>query len=172
MPGALFPHPDANDALELSAFGPLLYLFTLGASLLSLVGVVRRGWKAEGTIGLGVFLLGVAAAFVEAIFIFGNFQNDRFAPLFLTPLLAAPIGMALAIVGLVMKSGRRGNPMLGALRGAAAASVVTVWILARGATNWLQAPYGFDVYVVITIAAAVVLYPGANSRRQETAAPT
>ena len=39
MPGVLFPHPDTNAALELAALGPLLYLITLGASLLSLVGV-------------------------------------------------------------------------------------------------------------------------------------
>ncbi|HXM72475.1 MAG TPA: hypothetical protein VN940_04555 [Candidatus Dormibacteraeota bacterium] len=43
MPGVLFPHPGVNDALELSALGPLLYLLTLGASLLSLLGVGLLG---------------------------------------------------------------------------------------------------------------------------------
>jgi hypothetical protein len=162
MPGVLFPHPGTNDALELSALGPLLYLITLGASLLSLVGVAVRGWKAEALLGLGVFLLGVAAAFVLAIATFGNFSNDRFAPLFLTPLLAVPVGVVLVVAGLVMRSGRRENRLLGAVRGAAAAAVVTFWVLARGATVWLQAPYGFDIYLLIAVAAAVVLYLGAD----------
>jgi hypothetical protein len=172
MPGVLFPHPGTNDALELAYLGPLLYLITLGAGLLSLVGMAVLGWKAEGTVGLGVFLLGVAAAFVEAIFIFGNFSNDRFAPLFLTPLLAVPVGVVLVVIGLVIRSRRRGNPLLGAMRGAAAAALIAVWILARGATDWLQAPYGFDIYVLITIAAAVELYLGADARRQKPAAQT
>jgi len=43
MPGVLFLHPGVNDALELSALGPLLYLLTLGASLLSLLGVGLLG---------------------------------------------------------------------------------------------------------------------------------
>jgi hypothetical protein len=172
MPGVLFPHPGTNDALEFSVLGPLLYLLTLTASLLSLAGVAVLGWKAEGAVGLGVFLLGVAAAFVVAIVTFGNFSDDRFAPLFLTPLPAVPVGAALIAAGLVVRFRRRGEPVLGAVRGAAAAVMVAVWILARGATDWLQAPYGFDVYVLITVAAAVVLYLGADLRGQQPAAKT
>ena len=92
VPGVLFPHPGVNDALELSTLGPLLYLLTLGASLLSLMGVGLLGWKAEGPVGLGAFLLGLAAAFVLAIITFGNFSNDRFAALLITPVLAVPVG--------------------------------------------------------------------------------
>ena len=44
--------------------------------------------------------------------------------------------------------------------------------LARGATDWLQAPYGFDIYGLITVAAAVVLYVGADAHRQTHAAQT
>jgi hypothetical protein len=68
MPGVVFPHPGANDALELAYLGPLLYLFILGASIVSVVGVVVLNWKAEGIVGLGVFFLGVAATFVSSIF--------------------------------------------------------------------------------------------------------
>jgi hypothetical protein len=169
----LFPHPGINDALGLSALGPLLYVITLGASTLSLVGVAVRGWKAEGAVGLGVFLLGAAAAFVLAVVTFDNFSDDRFAPLFLTPVLAGPVGAALVVVaGGVLRSSRRGNPWLGGVRGVVAAAVVAVWVLARGATDWLQAPYGFDVYVLITVAAAVVLYLGADLRGQKPAAKT
>ena len=164
MPGVLFLHPGANDAIELSSFGPLLYLLTLGASLLSLVGVWRLGWKASGPIALGVFLLGLAAAFVLAILDFGNLSNDRFLALDVTPVLGVPVGIALIVVGFAMPSRQRKNPVSGALIGLTAAVILAVWLLVRGATDWLQAPYGFDIYVVIAVAAATVLYLGAAGR--------
>lgn len=165
MPGALFPHPGVNDALALSALGPLLYLLTLIAALGSLAGVALLDWKAEGAVGLGAFVLGVATAFVLAIATFGNFSNDRFATLFLTPVLAGPVGTALIIGGLLMRSRRRGRPLLGALRGVGAATIVALWLQARGANDWLQAPYGFDVYALIAVAAIAVLFLSADARR-------
>jgi len=163
MPGVLFPRPHINEAIELAALGPLLYLVTLGASLLSLVGVAVLGWKVEGPVGLGALLLGLAAAFVLAIVSFGNFSDDRFLPLFFTPVLAVPVGIAMVVAGLAMRSRSRGRPLIGAARGVAAAVVVALWLLARGATDWLQAPYGFDVYGLIAVALVVVLYLGVNS---------
>jgi hypothetical protein len=165
MPAVLFPHPGANDALALSALGPLLYLLTLIAALLSLGGVALLGWKAEGAVGVGAFVLGVATAFVLAIVTFGNFSNDRFAALFLTPVLGGPVGTALIIGGLVMRSHRRGRPLLGVLRGVVAAIIVALWLQARGANDWLQAPYGFDVYALIASAAIAVLLLSADARR-------
>jgi hypothetical protein len=159
-PSVLFPHPGVNDAIELSSLGPLLYLITLVASLLSLVGMKVWGWKTEGPVGLGTFLLGVAAAFVLAIVTFGNFSNDRFAALLITPVLAVPVGGAILVAGLVRRSSSRGRPLMGVLRGVVAAGVVAAWLLARGATEWLQAPYAFDIYGLITVAAATVLYLG------------
>jgi hypothetical protein len=47
MPGVVFPHPGANDALELAYLGPLLYLFILGASIVSVVGVVSSKCPRE-----------------------------------------------------------------------------------------------------------------------------
>jgi hypothetical protein len=169
MPGVLFPHPGINEALELSAAGPLLYVITLGAGGLSLVGVGLRGWKTEGPVGLGVFLLGVAAAFGLAIVTFGNSSDDRFLPLFFTPALAVPVGVATVVAGLMMRSRSRGRPLAGGVRGMAAASVVAVWLLARGANGWLQAPYGFDVFVLIAVAAATVLYLGVGTRTAPSA---
>jgi hypothetical protein len=166
MPAVLFPHPGTNDAIELSSLGPVLYLVTLIAALLSLGGVGRLGWKAEGAVGLGAFLLGVAAAFVLGIIRFGNFSNDRFAALFLTPILAVPVGTALIVTGLVMRSRRRGRPLIGAVRGIVAAIAVSLWLEARGATDWLQAPYGLDVYAVITVAATAVLFLSADARQR------
>jgi hypothetical protein len=166
MPAVLFPHPGVNDALEFSTLGPLLYLITVVAALFSLLGVGLLGWKAEGAVGLGVFFLGVAAAFVIAIVSFGNFSDDRFAPLFLTPILAVPVGAGVVAGGLAMRSRRRGRPLVGAARGVVAAIVVVLWLEARGAKDWLQAPYGFDVYALITVAAAAVLFMGADARHR------
>ena len=163
VPGVLFPHPGVNDALELSTLGPLLYLLTLGASLLSLMGVGLLGWKAEGPVGLGAFLLGLAAAFVLAIITFGNFSNDRFAALLITPVLAVPPGAALVAASLVMRSSSRGRPLIGVVRGVVAAGVVAVWLLARGAADWLQAPYAFDIYLLIAVAGATVLFLGVDA---------
>ena len=164
MPGALFPRPGVYEALELATLGPLLYLVVLGAGLASLVGVAVFDWKVEGPVGLGVFLLGLAAAFVLAIASFGNFSDDRFLPLFFTPVLAVPAGVVIVVAGLAMRSRRRGRLMLGAARGAVAAGVVALWLLARGAVDWLQAPYGFDVYGLIAVGAVTVLFPGAEVR--------
>ncbi len=172
MPGALFPNPGTNDALELSTLGPVLYLVTLGASLLSLLGVGLRRWKAEGPVGLGAFLLGLAAAFVLAIITFGNFSDDRFAALLITPVLAVPVGGALLVASLVMRSSSRGRPLIGVVRGAVAAAVVAAWLLARGAADWLQAPYGFDIYALIAVAAATVLYLGVDAWGGKRATPT
>jgi len=164
MPIVLFPRPGINEALELSMVGPLLYIVTLGAGVLSLVGVSLLNWKAEGPVGLGVFLLGLVPAFVLAIVAFGNFSDDRFVPLFFTPVLAVPAGAAIVVASLVMRSRRRGRPLIGCVRGAVAAFAVALWLIARGATDWLQAPYGFDVYGLIAAAAATVLYLGVDAR--------
>lgn len=172
MPAVFFPHPGTNDAIEIAYFGPLIFLVTLMASLLSLVGVGLWGWQAEGSVGLGVYFLGVAAAFVLSIYAFGNFSNDRFAPLFLTPILAVPVGAALIAAGLAIRARRRGRLLMGVARGVAAAVVIAVWLLARGATDWLQAPYGFDIYLLITVAAVTVSVLGADPIGKKVTAPT
>jgi hypothetical protein len=149
----------------------LLYLITLVASLLSLVGVGLLGWKAEGPIGLGAFLLGVAAAFVLGIVTFGNFSNDRFAALLITPVLAVPVGAALVAAGFGIRTSSRGNPLMGIVRGVVAALVVGAWLLARGAAAWLQAPYAFDIYGLIAVGVATVLYLGADGFGNQRAKP-
>jgi hypothetical protein len=171
MPIVLFPHPGTNEALELSFAGPLLYVVTLGAGVLSLVGVSLLSWKAEGPVGFGVFLLGLVPAFVLAIVAFGNFSNDRFLPLFFTPVLAVPAGAAIVVASLAIRSPRRGRPLVGCVRGAMAAFAVALWLIARGATDWLQAPYGFDVYGLIAAAAVTVLFLGADARSARSAHP-
>ena len=169
MPDVLFPHPGANDAIELSSLGPLIYLLTLLVGfVLCLVGVLVLGWSSEGPIGLGIFLLGLIPAFVVGNITFGNFSNDRFAALFLTPALALPAGIAILAAGLAVKSRTAGRPIRGVVLGGISAVVIASWIFLRGATDWLQAPYGFDIYVLITLAAATVLYLGASTRKGAT----
>ena len=163
MPAVLFPHPGVNEALELSALGPLVYIVTLIGSGLSVVVVRRLAWKAEMRVGLAVFLLGLVPAFVLAIVTFGNFSNDRFAPLYLTPLLALPVGIAILIAAIGMSSRSAGGMLKGAVRGAVPAIVVALWIQIRGARDWLQAPYGFDLYMLIAVAAASVCFLGVTS---------
>jgi hypothetical protein len=38
-----------------------------------------------------------------------------------------------------------------------------LWLIARVATDWLRAPYGFDVYLLVAVAAPTVLYLGAHA---------
>ena len=70
-----------------------------------------------------------------------------------------------------MRSSSRGRPLIGAIRGVVAAGGVAAWLLARGAANWLQAPYAFDIYALITDAGAMVLYLGVAARGAQGAAP-
>jgi len=160
----MHPRPGVNESIELATLGPLLYLVILCAGMASLVAVAIFRWKVEGPLGLGVFLLGLAAAFVLAIARFGNFSDDRFLPLFLTPVLAVAAGTVIVVASLAMQSQRRGRLLSGAVRGAVAAGVVAVWLLARGAVDWLRAPYGFDVYGLIAVSAVTVLLLGADIR--------
>jgi len=117
-----------------------------------------------GPVGAGAFLIGIAAAFGIAVLAFGNLSNDRFAPLFITPALALPAGLAIVVAAFTKRSPKPAKPLGGALRGAAGGIVVAGWLLARGPSGWLRAPYGFDTYLLVAAAAAVVLYLGARQR--------
>ena len=167
MPAVFFPAPAFNEDIDLSALGPLTYLFTLVVSVvLAVIGVVRLGWSTDGSVGLGIFLLGLVPAFVVGIAVFGNFSNDRFTALFLTPALALPGGIAALVAGLSLKSRSRATPLRGAIGGAVAALVIASWLRLRGPTDWLQAPYGFDIFLLIGVAAASMLYLGASVRTE------
>jgi hypothetical protein len=45
--------------------------------------------------------------------------------------------------------------------------VLIAWVLARGARDWLLAPYGFDILLLIALESAVVYIAGASLRRPE-----
>ena len=129
-----------------------------------IVAIARAGQhRAAVCIELGVFLIGVAAAMLLGLMAFGNLSNDRFLPLiFLPPLIASP-GLLLVVIGLVLRGSRR-ELLRAAAYGVVAAIALAVWILVRGSRDWLLAPYGFDVIVLILIvgAAVAMLRPQAN----------
>ena len=152
FPPVAFPNPGTNDAIWLSNLE--LALLLLGGFGLT-AAVVRSGpRRAVICAGLGVFVIGSAAALLLGFAVFGNNSNDRFLPLlFLPPLIAGP-GFLLILIGLVL---RRDRDLLraGAL-GVLAAALVAAWVLLRGSRDWLLAPYGFDEIAVILVLGAAL----------------
>ena len=87
FPILLFPHPETNEAIWLSN----LELVVLLVGLVGLVAVlaIRREHATVMRVGLGIFLLGVAADFVIGLVTFGNMSDDRFLPLVFLPVRLA-----------------------------------------------------------------------------------
>lgn len=156
VPVLLFPNPKPNEAIEFAAWGVPLLLTVPLATVVSLV-LYRKRWPAALPIGLAVYLLGVAADMVLGLTAFGNFSNDQFLPLVLFPSPAGLAGFVTLVV--VMVATRPLWPPLerGAVSGFIGAAVVGVWILMRGARDWLVAPYGFDIAVLIIVVAVAVV---------------
>lgn len=153
FPIAAFKNPGTNDALYLADLQlPLLLVGFVGL----IVAIVRAGQqRAAMCIALGVFLIGASAAMLLGLVVFGNTRNDRYLPLlFLPPLLVSP-GFLLLVVGRVIR-GSRGELLRAAAYGLVAAIAVAVWILVRGPRDWLLAPYGFDVVLLILIVGAAL----------------
>jgi len=164
FPSVLFPHPSTNEAIELSA----LELPVLLAGLLGLVAaiVVFRGRQSTVLrVGLGVFLLGVAADFVLGLSAFGNLSDDRFMPLLFLPVPIGLAGLLTLITGFIGMGRARRDILLGAGIGFAAAAFVAVWTLVRSSRDWLQAPYGFDIAVLIVVVGVVVAFVGLIASR-------
>jgi hypothetical protein len=161
FPIVVFPHPSTNEAIELSNLEWLVLLAGLAGTVLLLIRLPRPASAVR--IGLGIFLLGVAAALVIGLFVFGNFSDDRFLPLLFLPFPIGGAGVVALAVGLAL-SPPRAQLLQGAIFGVGAAVFVCTWILVRGSRDWLLAPYGFDVLVlVLVVGAAIVVLsrPGA-----------
>jgi hypothetical protein len=154
FPLVLFPHPATNDAIALSNLEWLVVLAGLAGVVVALIRLPRAASATR--IGLGMFLLGAAAAFVIGLFAFGNFQDDRYLPLLFFPFPTGGAGVVALAVGLAL-SPRRAQLLQGAIVGVVAAAFVCGWILERGARDWLLAPYGFDVVVLIVVVGAAVV---------------
>jgi hypothetical protein len=169
FPIVLFPHPGTNDTIELSSLELLVLLVVLLALAIALA-VVRGPGATAVRVGLGVYLLGVAADFILGVATFGNLSNDRFLPLLFLPF---PLGLAGLIslgIGAALSGGALQNLLRGLAFGAAGTVMVGVWTLLRGARDWLLAPYGFDITLLIVVVGAAVLLLGSATSSRPVAA--
>jgi hypothetical protein len=165
LPPLAFPSPGANDALALANLSLPLVGAILLASILAVVLGYRRRWASAGPVALGAFLIGVAAALLIGLVTFGNMSNDRFLVLLFLPVLFVPFGIVVLAIGLTVRS--TGHARHGLVIGGLATALLVVWVLARGARDWLHAPYGFDILLLIALEAAVVYIAGATRGRPE-----
>lgn len=154
FPIIVFPHPSTNEAIELSNLELLVLLAGLAGVVVLLIRLPRAASAVR--IGLGIFLLGVAAALVIGLFVFGNFSDDRFLPLLFLPFPIGGAGVVALAVGLAL-SPRRAQLLQGAIFGVVAAVFVGIWIFVRGSRDWLQAPYGFDELVLVLVVGAAIV---------------
>lgn len=160
FPQLAFPSPGANDVIVLANLSLPLVAAILLASILALILGYRRRWSSAGPVALGTFFIGVATALVTGLVTFGNMSNDRFLVLLFLPVLFVPSGIVVLAVGLTVRS--TGPARYGLVIGGLATALVIGWVLARGARDWLLAPYGFDVLLLIALEAAVVYIAGAT----------
>ena len=146
-----------NDAIELSNWELPITLVVCGAAVLSAFAI-RARLPASTPIGLGVYLLGIAVDLRVGLAVFGNQTEDRFMPLLFIPFLTGAAGLATLTGRFARRSRSRAELVRGAVKGLTGAAVVGGWILLRGARDWLLAPYGFDITLLIVLVAAVVAW--------------
>jgi hypothetical protein len=163
LPALAFPNPGINDAMTLADLTLPVVGETLLGCIVALALSYVRHWPSAGPVALGTFLIGVAMALVSGLVTIGNMSNDRFMPLLLLPLPFAVVGTVVLAFGL----GRRtaGAARIGLMLGGIATALLLAWILARGSRDWLLAPYGFDVLLLILLGSAVVFVLGVTWRQ-------
>jgi hypothetical protein len=154
FPMVLFPQPSTNEAIELSNLEWLVLLAGLAGLVVVLIRLPRSATAAR--IGLGIFLLGAAAALVIGLLVFGNLQDDRFLPLLVLPVPIGGAGVVALAVGLALGPSRA-QVLQGVIFGAAAAVFAGAWIVLRGSRDWLLAPYGFDVLVLLPVVGSAIV---------------
>lgn len=165
LPALAFPKPGPNDAIALADLSLPLVGATLVALTGALIGGYRRRWASAGPVALGTFCIGAAAALVIGLVTFGNMSNDRFLALLFLPVLFTPFGIVVLAVGLTVRStGQTGHALV---IGGLGTAVLIAWVLARGARDWVLAPYGFDVLLLVTLESAVVYIAGATLQRPQ-----
>lgn len=162
-PTLAFPNPGVNDAMTLADLSLPLVGATLVGCIVALVIGYARHWPSAAPVALGTFLIGVALVFVIGLLTVGNMSNDRFMPLLFLPVPFTVVGIVVLAFGL----GRRtaGATPIGLMIGGIATALLLVWILARGARDWLLAPYGFDVLLLIPLESIMVFLLGVTWRQ-------
>jgi hypothetical protein len=163
FPALAFPNPGFNDAMLLADLSLPVVGAILLASIVALILGFNRRWSSAAPVALGTFLIGVAVVFVIGLVTIGNMSDDRFAPLLFLPIPFAVIGIVALAVGL----GRRtaGAVRTGLVIGGIATALLLAWMFARGARDWLLAPYGFDVLLLIALESTIVYLAGATWRQ-------
>jgi hypothetical protein len=170
FPLVVFPHPRTNDAIWLAdALWPLLLVEIAGAVVVYAVFRGERG--AVIRMGLGVLLVGSSITLVVSLFAFGNLSNDRFAPLVFFPPVLAITGIVGIVVAVAAGVSHRRELILGAYIGLVLALGFGAWTLTRGARAWLQAPYGFDVLLLLLVLGAGMVVLGTSPNVWALAAP-
>ena len=170
FPLVVFPHPRPNDAIWLAdAMWPLLLVEIAGA--VAVYAVFRGERGAVVRTGLGVLLVGSAITLVVSLFAFGNLSNDRFAPLVFFPPVLAITGIVGIVVAVAAGVSHRRELFLGAYLGLVLALGFAAWTLIRGARAWLEAPYGFDVLLLLLVLGAGVVVLGTSPNVWALASP-
>lgn len=169
FPSVVFPKPGVDEAMVLADLTlPLVGVVLLADIVLVLIGN-GRGWSTAAPLALGVYLLGVVLAFVVGSNSFANMAEDRFDPLFYLPGLFLVAGIVVLIVGLRRRI--EGSARAGMMIGGVASALLVVWMIVRGPRDWLRAPYGFDILLLIAFVSVVVYVAGA-AWRLPVAAPS
>ncbi len=164
FPVVFFANPGANDAQILWTVPLPIAGLTLLASLAAVIAERAKGLSISSSVALGTYVVGVALVFLIGLATVANLSNDRFWPFLLVPVAFAPTGIVLLLVALFGRSTTWAAPSRGLVIGGAAALLLLVWMLARGSRDWLLAPYGFDIWLLISLEALVVFLAGAMRR--------
>lgn len=167
FPSVVFPHPGTNDAIAIAdAEWPLMLLEVVGAVA---AYAIFRGWRgAFIRSGIGVFLFGAGVSLVVGLLVFGNLSNDRFAPLLFFPPVFGLLGLVGIVVAVASGVQFRGELLRGAGYGLAFAVVFGAFTLRRGAADWLLAPYGFDLILLIGILGVGIVVFGLSSNLKQS----
>lgn len=165
----VYGHPSTNEALDLSSLGPLLLLIVLLGGLASIGTTVAHRSSAAVPLSLGLLGAGAGGLMLAGLAQFGNTGDDRFMALLFLPYVAIPLGAVPLLVGVLVRSAAGGEVRGAVLRGFIALAVIAAWLFARGSRDWLLAPYGFDWFCVIALAAAVLTVTGWRRTEGRTA---
>jgi hypothetical protein len=170
FPLSVFPHPSTNDAIGLAdAEWPLLLVEIAGAVVAYVVFRGERGALIRA--GIGVLLLGGAIVLVVGLLAFGNLSNDRFAPLLFFPPVIGLAGLAGLVVAVAAGFRYRDWLLRGARYGLGLALGFAGWTLVRGARAWLQAPYGFDLLLLLGVFGVGIVVLGTSPNVKRAAPP-
>jgi hypothetical protein len=163
FPAVVFPAPAANDAMVLANLTlPVVAIELLGGTGLAAAGAARQR-NGGGAVAMGTFFAGVAVAFGIALVAVGNMSDDRFMPLLFLPVPFVVFGIAIFAIGFAR--GGAGELVFGVTAGAVAAALLLGWLLIRGSRDWLLAPYGFDVFMLIALEAGLSYWLGSRRMR-------